>query len=349
MVTTHVLCKYNPFSRPSRLVHIHPSPSSLTTLRFPHSLSPTSRNKFRVSQALVLGTASVGSALAFAPNLQKGLVAARKVFQLLNRNSNIVDPEPLSNDKWVAEGSTDYSKVVFSYPTQRSVHVLQDFSMSVRPGQTIALVGPSGCGKTTCIQLLERFYDPSSGVVMLDGRDISSVPLYSLRSQLGVVSQEPVLFNRTIADNIAYGCNMRDVPMSEIVKAAKQANIHTFIASLPMGYQTYIGEKGVQLSGGQKQRVSIARALIINPRVLILDEATSALDTESEKVVQDALERAKEGRTCITIAHRLSTVQDADIICVLNNGKVAEQGSHSQLLEQKGVYHKLYSLQLGQS
>nr|CAD7462520.1 unnamed protein product [Timema tahoe] len=303
-------------------------------------------NVFKVSQALILGTASVGSALAFAPNLQKGLVAARKVFQLLNRNSNIVDPEPLGRDKWVAEGSTDYSKVVFSYPTRRRVPVLQDFSMSVRPGKTIALVGPSGCGKTTCVQLLERFYDPSSGVLMLDGRDISSAPLYSLRSQLGVVSQEPVLFNRTIADNIAYGDNMRDVTMSEIVKAAKQANIHTFIASLPMGYQTYIGEKGVQLSGGQKQRVSIARALIRNPRVLILDEATSALDTESEKVVQKALERAKEGRTCITIAHRLSTVQDADIICVLNNGKVAEQGSHSQLLEQKGVYHKLYSLQL---
>nr|CAD7263822.1 unnamed protein product [Timema shepardi] len=191
-------------------------------------------NVFKVSQALILGTASVGSALAFAPNLQKGLVAARKVFQLLNRNSNIVDPEPLGKDKWVTEGSTDYSKVVFSYPTRRHVHVLQDFSMSVRPGQTIALVGPSGCGKTTCIQLLERFFDPSSGVVMLDGRDISSVPLYSLRSQLGVVSQEPVLFNRTIADNIAYGCNMRNVHMSEIVKAAKQANIHTFITSLPM-------------------------------------------------------------------------------------------------------------------
>nr|CAD7403758.1 unnamed protein product [Timema cristinae] len=323
-------------------------------------------NVFKVSQALILGTASVGSALAFTPNLQKGLVAAMNIFQLLNRNSNIVDPEPLGKDKWtiicvyqVAEGSTDYSKVVFSYPTRRHIHVLQDFSMSVRPGQTIALVGPSGCGKTTCVQLLERFYDPSSGVVMLDGRDISSVPLYSLRTQLGVVSQEPVLFNRTIANNIAYGCNMRDVPMSDIVKAAKQANIHTFIASLPMGYQTYIGEKGVQLSGGQKQRVSIARALIRNPRVLILDEATSALDTESEKilifhdynpqVVQEALERAKEGRTCITIAHRLSTVQNADIICVLNNGKVVEQGSHSQLLEQKGVYHKLYSLQLGQS
>nr|CAD7458639.1 unnamed protein product [Timema tahoe] len=301
-------------------------------------------------RALVFGMASSIMFFAYGACMYYGgKLVEQEGIPYSNVFNNSVTSLPQNENLKVAEGSTDYSKVVFSYPTRRRVPVLQDFSMSVRPGQTIALVGPSGCGKTTCVQLLERFYDPSSGVVMLDGPDISSVPLYSLRSQLGVVSQEPVLFNRTIADNIAYGDNMRDVPMIEIAKAAKQANIHTFISSLPMGYQTYIGEKGVQLSGGQKQRVSIARALIRNPRVLILDEATSALDTESEKVVQEALERAKEGRTCITIAHRLSTVQDADIICVLNNGKVAEQGSHSQLLEQKGVYHKLYSLQLGQS
>nr|CAD7396171.1 unnamed protein product [Timema poppensis] len=164
---------------------------------------------------------------------------------------------------------------------------------------------------------------------MIDQRNIASVTLKTLRSQMGIVSQEPVLFNRSIADNIAYGANTRNVSTDEIIEAAKQANIHNFITSLPLGYETRMGDKGIQLSGGQKQRVAIARALIRNPKILLLDEATSALDTESEKVVQEALDKAKEGRTCITIAHRLSTIQDADVICVIDKGVVSELGTHS--------------------
>lgn len=170
--------------------------------------------------------------------------------------------------------------------------------------------------------------------------------MQDLRSKIGIVSQEPVLFDKTIAENIAYGDNTREVDLSEVIEAAKIANIHSFIASLPMGYDTNLGSKGTQLSGGQKQRIAIARALVRNPKILILDEATSALDTESEKIVQQALDLAKSGRTCLVIAHRLSTIQNADIICVIQRGKIAEMGSHDELMSQNGLYAKLYSNQV---
>ncbi|KRT83153.1 ABC transporter ATP-binding protein, partial [Oryctes borbonicus] len=223
--------------------------------------------------------------------------------------------------------------------------------------------------KSTIVQLLQRFYDPNAGTVAIDDINLKNIKITSLRSHLGIVSQEPNLFDRTIEENIAYGDNQRLVNRAEIIEAAKNANIHSFISSLPLGYETRLGERGTQLSGGQKQRVAIARALVRNPNILLLDEATSALDMESEKVennfmlieslfkrfnivllqiVQEALDKAKVGRTCITIAHRLTTIQDADVICVLHKGKIVEQGTHSELLTLKGLYHKLYCTQQNQ-
>ncbi|XP_060519433.1 ATP-dependent translocase ABCB1-like isoform X2 [Cylas formicarius] len=301
---------------------------------------------FKVAQALIMGTVSIANALAFAPNLEKGLNAAKAVNDLFNRVPRIKDEEGVLQ-KFDAEGNVEYAKITFSYPTRRYVTVLEDLDLYVQQGKTVALVGASGCGKSTIIQLIERFYDPTSGTVSLDGVDIKSITLASMRSHLGIVSQEPNLFSRTIGENIAYGDNSRDVTQAEILEAAKQANIHNFVSSLPLGYNTKLGEKGTQLSGGQKQRIAIARALVRNPKVLLLDEATSALDTESEKIVQEALDNAKQGRTCITIAHRLSTIQDADVICVLNGGRIAEKGSHSELIAKRGLYYQLHTIQSG--
>ncbi|XP_046995059.1 ATP-dependent translocase ABCB1-like [Schistocerca americana] len=300
---------------------------------------------FKVTEALMFGTWMVANALSFAPNFRKGLNAASKIVHLVNRQPKVTDTDTASDKEWKAAGNVSYSDVEFWYPTRPGVMVLKGLNLEVRIGQTVALVGPSGCGKSTCIQLLERFYDAASGSVALDKHDVSQVKMAALRSQLGLVQQEPVLFDRTISENIAYGDNSRDVSMDEIIEVAKKANIHKFITALPQGYETRMGEKGTQLSGGQKQRVAIARALVRNPRVLLLDEATSALDTESEKIVQEALDKAKEGRTCITIAHRLSTIQDADLICVISHGKVAEIGKHTELLAKRGIYYKLHNLQ----
>ncbi|XP_018319200.1 multidrug resistance protein 1 [Agrilus planipennis] len=302
----------------------------------------------KVSQALIMGTVSIANALAFTPNFQKGFKAAAQIFELLNRQPAVRDAQNASADTWDT-GNINYSKIEFRYPTRPDIKVLKGLDLSIMNGKTVALVGPSGCGKSTIIQLLERFYDPANGTVNVDGTDIRTMQLRTLRSQLGIVSQEPNLFDRTIGENIAYGDNDRIVTTDEIIEAAKKANIHSFIASLPLGYDTRLGEKGTQLSGGQKQRVAIARALIRNPKVLLLDEATSALDNESEKIVQKALDDAREGRTCISIAHRLTTIKDADLICVINNGVVVEQGSHSQLMKMRGLYEKLYTMQVGGS
>ncbi|XP_046994186.1 ATP-dependent translocase ABCB1-like [Schistocerca americana] len=299
---------------------------------------------YKVAEALMLGTGTISSVFSCTASLRKGLRSASRIFTLLERRPLVTDPHELTDDKWTVEGKLRYSDVEFSYPTRPDSLVLRGLDLLVKPGQTVALVGLSGCGKSTCVQLLERFYDATSGTVVLGDREVSKVKMSSLRSRLGLVQQEPVLFDRTIGENIAYGDNSRDVPMDHIIETAKKANIHNFIETLPEGYKTLVGDKGAQLSGGQKQRVAIARALLRNPSVLILDEATSALDSDSEKVVQEALNKAKEGRTCITIAHRLSTVQDADTICVINSGKVAEMGSHADLLAKRGIYYKLQCL-----
>ncbi|XP_057376289.1 ATP-dependent translocase ABCB1-like [Daphnia carinata] len=303
---------------------------------------------FKVCEALVFGMEMVGQTLAFTPNYGRAKTAAKRIFQLIECDPP--DEETANNsssksDYSEMEGKVEFRGVHFRYPTRPEGSVLRGLSTVIQPGRTVALVGHSGCGKSTLIQLLQRFYEPDSGTILVDDRDISLSSSSLLRSKLGIVSQEPVLFNRTIAENIAYGDLTRSVPMDEIIEAARNANIHTFIQSLPLGYETIAGQRGTQLSGGQKQRMAIARALIRHPRILLLDEATSALDTESEKVVQDALERAGQGRTCIIVAHRLSTIKDADEILVVDRGQIREQGKHGELIQLKGIYHQLWTLQ----
>ncbi|CAG9786831.1 unnamed protein product [Diatraea saccharalis] len=293
------------------------------------------------AQALLMGASSAAQAFAFAPNFQKGIKAAGRVVVLLERESKITDPVKPAIHNFRGTGEASLQNVMFRYPTRPMIQVLNNLDLEIQRGKTVALVGSSGCGKSTVIQLLQRYYDPDSGIVAQDGNPLPKLRLVDVRSTIGFVQQEPILFDRTIGENIAYGDNSRKVKMDEIVDAAQQANIHNFITSLPLGYDTNIGSKGTQLSGGQKQRVAIARALVRRPKMLLLDEATSALDTESEKVVQEALDAAKAGRTCVLIAHRLSTVRDADLICVISDGHVAESGTHADLIALKGLYYNL--------
>ncbi|XP_038218761.1 multidrug resistance protein homolog 49-like [Zerene cesonia] len=307
------------------------------------------KDVIKVSEALVFGAWMMGQALAFAPNFGAAVLAAGRVMTLLARRPLVETTHaPSVPENFVAEGKIQYKHIKFRYPTRREVEVLRGLSLVIPSGKRVALVGPSGCGKSTLMQLLQRLYDPDDGAVYLDEHSIvGDMRLSTLRANLGIVSQEPVLFDRTIAENIAYGDNSRAVPIEEVVKAAMAANVHTFIAALPAGYDTRIGARASQLSGGQKQRIAIARALVRNPRVLLLDEATSALDTHSEKVVQEALDRASEGRTCLIIAHRLATIQNADMICVIDKGVVSEMGTHQELMKLKRTYARLYELQCG--
>ncbi|KAL3285399.1 hypothetical protein HHI36_019503 [Cryptolaemus montrouzieri] len=298
---------------------------------------------FKVAELVIVGSWALGQTFAFAPNFQSGLDAAGRMFSLFRRVPEIKNITNATKKKWEV-GDIEYSRVYFSYPTRSELPILKGLDLTVNAGKTVALVGSSGCGKSTIVQLLERFYMPTAGEICVDDVDIGIMDLQHLRSNFGIVSQEPNLFDRTIAENIAYGNNQRNIAMSEIVEAAKKANIHNFVTSLPKGYETELGTKGTQLSGGQKQRIAIARALIRNPKILLLDEATSALDNESEKIVQEALDKAKEGRTCITIAHRLTTIQDADVICVLDKGNVVEIGKHHELIEKRGYYYNFYKL-----
>nr|AJG01604.1 ATP-binding cassette sub-family B MDR/TAP member 1 [Dreissena polymorpha] len=296
---------------------------------------------FKAFSAIVFGGMAVGNASAFAPDAAKAEQSAKEIFKLIDKKPDIDNESENGKKLDTFTADISFSNITFRYPTRPDTTILKGLDLKVPQGQTVALVGSSGCGKSTTVQLTERFYDPADGIVSLDGHNLKDLNLQWLRSQIGIVSQEPVLFDRTIAENIAYGDNSREVNMDEIIAAARKANIHNFIASLPDGYNTSTGEKGAQLSGGQKQRVAIARALVRNPKVLLLDEATSALDTESEKIVQEALDNAREGRTCITIAHRLSTIQNADKICVIRHGVVTEQGRHGELMQKQGFYNKL--------
>ncbi|XP_072949352.1 ATP-dependent translocase ABCB1-like [Epargyreus clarus] len=293
------------------------------------------------SEALLMSSMSAVQGLAFAPNFQKGIKAAARIVLMLSRKSQIEDPVQPTVENFRGTGEASLEKVNFKYPTRPLIRVLKDLDLKIEQGKTIALVGSSGCGKSTVIQLLERYYDPDEGTVAQNDIPLPKLLLADVRQTIGFVQQEPILFDRTIGENIAYGDNSRVPTMDEIVDVAKQANIHKFILTLPMGYETNIGSKGTQLSGGQKQRVAIARALIRQPQMLLLDEATSALDTESERIVQAALETAKAGRTCVVIAHRLSTVRDADRICVISDGQVAESGTHHELMALKGLYYSL--------
>ncbi|XP_030120659.4 ATP-binding cassette sub-family B member 5 isoform X7 [Taeniopygia guttata] len=303
-------------------------------------------NVFIVFSSVIFAAMNVGQSSSMAPDYGKARISAQRIFHLLDRKP-LIDSYSEQGEKLSHfEGNIEFRNVHFVYPTRPEVQVLQGLNVKVKKGQTLALVGSSGCGKSTSIQLLERFYDPVEGQVLADGFDTKSLHLQWLRSRLGLVSQEPILFDCSIAENIQYGDNSRVVSQEEIEEAAKAANIHAFIEKLPEKYNTRVGEKGAQLSGGQKQRIAIARALVRNPAVLLLDEATSALDTESEKIVQKALDNARQGRTCIVIAHRLSTVQTADIIVVIQNGRVVEQGTHSQLMAKEGHYYALVNAQV---
>ncbi|XP_030879928.1 ATP-dependent translocase ABCB1 isoform X3 [Leptonychotes weddellii] len=300
-----------------------------------------------VFSAIVFGAMAVGQVSSFAPDYAKAKVSAAHIIMIIEKTPLIDSYSTGGLQPNTLEGNVTFNEVVFNYPTRPDIPVLQGLSLEVKKGQTLALVGSSGCGKSTVVQLLERFYDPLAGTVLIDGKEIKHLNVQWLRAHLGIVSQEPILFDCSIAENIAYGDNSRVVSQEEIVRAAKEANIHPFIETLPDKYNTRVGDKGTQLSGGQKQRIAIARALVRQPHILLLDEATSALDTESEKVVQEALDKAREGRTCIVIAHRLSTIQNADLIVVFQNGKVKEHGTHQQLLAQKGIYFSMVSVQAG--
>uniref|UniRef100_A0A8C2EW91 ATP-binding cassette sub-family B member 5 n=1 Tax=Cyprinus carpio TaxID=7962 RepID=A0A8C2EW91_CYPCA len=303
-------------------------------------------NVFLVFSVIVFAAMNIGQSSSFAPDFAKAKAAAGRILLLLEKKPAIDIYDESGQRPTNFSGNIEFRDVQFSYPTRQNVKVLQGLNVSVCQGQTLALVGSSGCGKSTTIQLLERFYDPAAGQVFVDGNDSRSLNLAWLRTQMGLVSQEPILFDCTIAENIQYGDNSRVVSQEEIEEAAKKANIHNFILGLPEKYNTRVGDKGAQLSGGQKQRIAIARALVRNPKLLLLDEATSALDTESEKIVQKALDDARHGRTCIVIAHRLSTIYNADIIVVVQNGKVTEQGTHAQLMAKQGAYYALVNAQV---
>ncbi|XP_055935282.1 ATP-dependent translocase ABCB1-like isoform X3 [Argiope bruennichi] len=304
-------------------------------------------NLLKVLEGVMIGVMMIGQSVALAPDYQKAKVSAVRIFRLLDLRPKI---DAFSKDGNVlddVQGYIHFQKVHFNYPSRPRVKILRGLGLDIEPGQTVALVGSSGCGKSTCVQLLQRFYDADHGAVMLDDENVKDMNVANLRSHIGVVSQEPVLFSYSIAENIAYGDNTREMDMNRVMEAARQANIHNFITTLPQGYDTPVGDKGTQLSGGQKQRVAIARALLRDPKVLLLDEATSALDAESEKIVQDALDRASSGRTCLIIAHRLTTIQNADVIMVIHKGKVVEKGTHQELLNKRGHYYKLHNTQSG--
>ncbi len=271
--------------------------------------------------------------------VQEGLAAAIRVFELLDTTPEIKDEEGVISLPSISKG-VDFQEVTFKYGEEA---VLKDISLHVKVGEVIALVGMSGAGKTSLVNLLPRFYDVEKGQILVDGCDIRKVTVKSLRNQIALVTQQTILFNDTVRNNIAYGSlNCSD---QEIMEAAQAANAHDFIQKLPEGYETIIGEQGVKLSGGERQRLSIARALLKNAPILILDEATSSLDSDSETEVQNALERLMKGRTVFVIAHRLSTIRNAHRIVVLSDGQIVEQGTHDELMALHGEYWRLYDLQ----
>ncbi|TKR93550.1 hypothetical protein L596_007979 [Steinernema carpocapsae] len=294
---------------------------------------------YRVFFAIAFCGQSVGQISSFIPDVVKARLAASLIFHLIEYPTQI-DSLSETGIRPVIKGAVQMRSLHFSYPTRRTHKILTGLNLTVNEGATVALVGYSGHGKSTVMGLMERFYEPTKGTIFIDGLNIADINIQSLRQQIAIVSQEPTLFNCSIAENIVYGLN-KAVSHEDVVKAAQLANIHNFILGLPQGYETNVGEKGTQLSGGQKQRIAIARALVRDPSVLLLDEATSALDTESEKVVQEALENARRGRTCLVIAHRLSTIQNSDLIVVINEGKVIEKGTHYQLMDRDGIYKSL--------
>lgn len=280
--------------------------------------------------SIFLAAMGMAQAQLYFPDVAKGKAASQRVFSIIDRVPAIDAASQEGLQPLSVHGDVELRDVTFAYPQRPEVKVFRHFNLMVSAGKTVALVGESGSGKSTVVGLIERFYDPLAGAVLLDGRDIRELNLRWLREQIGLVGQEPVLFNMTVSENIRYG--RPDASDEQVEAAARAANAHVFISKLPEMYGTKLGEGGVTLSGGQKQRVAIARAIVKDPRVLLLDEATSALDSESESVVQEALDRLMVGRTTVVVAHRLSTVRDADVIAVVSRGKILEQGSHDALM-----------------
>jgi subfamily B ATP-binding cassette protein MsbA len=303
------------------------------------SVTPGDLFAFVLFAGILIGPFSSG-ARVFA-QVKEAQGAMQRVFEILDVEPDIHD-QPGANVISSVEGAVRFETVSFSYDPRHPV--LSHLSFGANPGEVVALVGPTGAGKTTVINLLHRFYDPTGGRITVDGKDLRQANVESWYRQLALVPQETILFGGTILDNIRYGDP--DADDAAVQEAAKAAHAQDFITGLPDGYRTVVGEKGVNLSGGQRQRIAIARAILKNPRILLLDEATSSLDTESERLVQEALDRLMKGRTTFVVAHRLSTIQRADRILVLDKGKLVEEGTHAQLMERAGLYHYLYTIRM---
>ncbi|CAN4082123.1 unnamed protein product [Withania somnifera] len=301
---------------------------------------------FKVFFALTFSAIGITQSTAFVPNISKVKDSIASIFDILDRNPKIDSSSDVGTTLAVVHGDIEFKHVSYRYATRPDVQIFKDLCLTIPSRKSVALVGESGSGKSTVISLIERFYNPESGGIHLDGVEIKQFKLSWLRQQMGLVSQEPILFNETIRDNIAYS-RQGNATEEDIIQAATSANAHSFISSLPQGYDTLVGERGIQLSGGQKQRIAIARAILKDPKILLLDEATSALDAESERIVQEALDRVMVNRTTVVVAHRFSTIKGADIIAVMKNGVIVEKGRHDVLMNIKdGVYASLVALQM---
>ena len=301
----------------------------------------TSPGDFAASLLLIstlLG--SIRTIVDFSEQFSRGITGVERFAEIMDEKADIVDSANAVDIKNV-QGEIEFKDVCFSY-VKGEKEILHNLNLRLEKGENLAIVGPSGGGKTTLCNLIPRFYEPESGDILVDGKNIKDITLQSLRSNIGVVAQDVYLFSGTIRDNLIYG--KADATDEELIEATKKAGAHDFISALPNGYDTYIGERGVKLSGGQKQRISIARVFLKNPPILLLDEATSALDNESEKLVQESLERLAKGRTTLTIAHRLTTIRNADKIVVLTEDGIAEQGSHKELMQKDGIYANMYNM-----